>query len=125
MLDRVSQTITRHRMFAPGQRVGVAVSGGADSVCLLHLLRELAPRWTLCLTVLHLDHCLRGEESRQGIEGNRYGPQPLSLYLRVDVPSRPASSNNNVGTEDVPASRLTIWISVKGCSNKREESSPL
>jgi tRNA(Ile)-lysidine synthase len=45
--------------------VGVAVSGGADSVCLLHVLRELAPRWNVRLTVLHLDHKLRGEESRQ------------------------------------------------------------
>jgi len=52
-------------MFQPDQRVGVAVSGGADSVCLLHSLRELAPRWKLRLTVLHFDHELRGEESRQ------------------------------------------------------------
>ncbi len=51
-------------MLASGQRVGVAVSGGADSVFLLHALRELAPRWDLRLSVLHLDHCLRGEESR-------------------------------------------------------------
>ena len=51
-------------MFEPGQRAGVAVSGGADSVCLLHALRELAPRWNLSLAVLHLDHGLRGEESR-------------------------------------------------------------
>jgi tRNA(Ile)-lysidine synthase len=65
MLERVVQTITRYSMFQPGQRVGVAVSGGADSVCLLHVLRELAPRWDLRLTVLHLDHQLRGEESRQ------------------------------------------------------------
>jgi len=65
MLERLVQTITRYSMFQRGQRVGVAVSGGADSVCLLHALRELAPRWDLGLTVLHLDHQLRGEESRQ------------------------------------------------------------
>jgi tRNA(Ile)-lysidine synthase len=51
-------------MVAPAQRVGVAVSGGADSVCLLHILLELAPRWNWRLTVLHLDHQLRGAESR-------------------------------------------------------------
>ena len=44
MLAPVAETIERHRMFARGQRVGVAVSGGADSVCLLHVLLELAPR---------------------------------------------------------------------------------
>ena len=50
-------------MFAPGQRVGVAVSGGADSVCLLMVLRELAPSLGLTLTVLHLNHQLRGADS--------------------------------------------------------------
>jgi tRNA(Ile)-lysidine synthase len=63
MVERVAATIERYRMFAPGQRVGVAVSGGADSVCLLHVLRELAPRWALRLSILHVDHCLRGEDS--------------------------------------------------------------
>lgn len=63
MIERVAATIARHRMFAPGQRVGVAVSGGADSVCLLLVLRELAPRWGLVLSVLHLNHQLRGADS--------------------------------------------------------------
>jgi len=55
-------------MLTAGMRVGVAVSGGADSVCLLHALMELAPRWDLRLSVLHLDHGLRGEESRADAE---------------------------------------------------------
>jgi len=65
MLERVANTIRHYSMFQRCQRVGVAVSGGADSVCLLHILRELAPRWNLQLAVLHLDHQLRGEEARQ------------------------------------------------------------
>ena len=64
MLERVAEIITRYSMFQTGQRVGVAVSGGADSVCLLHVLVELRERWNLALSVLHLDHQLRGEESR-------------------------------------------------------------
>jgi len=68
MIELAAKTITRYSMFQPGQRVGVAVSGGPDSVCLLHVLRELAPRWDLRLTVLHLDHELRGEESRADAE---------------------------------------------------------
>ncbi len=50
-------------MLAAGCRLGIAVSGGADSVCLLHILRELAPRWNLHLSIIHVDHGLRGEES--------------------------------------------------------------
>ncbi len=63
VVDRVAGTIFRYNMFDSGDRVGVAVSGGADSVCLLHVLHELAPRWPISLTVLHLNHQLRGVES--------------------------------------------------------------
>jgi len=65
MLERVAAAISRYAMVQTGQRLGVAVSGGADSVCLLYVLRELAPRWGLRLSVLHLNHRLRGEESRR------------------------------------------------------------
>lgn len=51
-------------MLPLGARVGVAVSGGADSVCLLDVLVELAPERNLELSVLHVEHGLRGEESR-------------------------------------------------------------
>ena len=54
----------RERLFAPGDRVLVAVSGGPDSVALLHLLRRLAPELSLDLGVAHFDHGLRGEDSR-------------------------------------------------------------
>ena len=55
-------------MFTPGDRVAVAVSGGADSVCLLHVLLDLAPRWDLTLSVLHVNHNLRGDASRDDAE---------------------------------------------------------
>src|ERR1017187_43945 len=68
LLDRVVHTIERHRMFTPGDRVAVAVSGGADSVCLLHVLRDLAPRWNLSFGVVHINHNLRGDASRGDAE---------------------------------------------------------
>ncbi len=48
-------------MLLSGERIGVAVSGGADSVALLYALQELFPDTEL--GVVHLNHCLRGEES--------------------------------------------------------------
>jgi tRNA(Ile)-lysidine synthase len=54
----------RECLFTPGDRVLVAVSGGPDSVALLHLLVRLAPELDLDLGVAHFDHGLRGEDSR-------------------------------------------------------------
>jgi tRNA(Ile)-lysidine synthase len=66
VLERVLKTISRYNMLAPGARVAVAVSGGADSVCLLHVLRELAPQLKATLTgVAHFNHKLRGEDAEE------------------------------------------------------------
>ena len=62
---RVLQTIERHSMIHPGERVGVGVSGGADSVALLRLLMELKPRLGIELFVLHFHHQLRGADADQ------------------------------------------------------------
>lgn len=61
--ESVVRTLSRYNMLRFGPRLGVAVSGGADSVCLLHVLAGLAPKLGLDLTVLHVKHHLRGEES--------------------------------------------------------------
>ena len=94
LLDRVAQTVARYRMFEHGQQVGVAVSGGADSVCLLYALLELAPRWDLHLSVLHLDHGLRGEESRQDAEFVRALAGRLGLPLTLRETSVAQSPDN-------------------------------
>lgn len=83
LLERVVQTMRRYCMLDRGQHAGVAVSGGADSVCLLHLLTELAGEWNLRLTVLHLDHGLRGEESRE--DARFVGALAEALGLPVEV----------------------------------------
>jgi tRNA(Ile)-lysidine synthase len=65
LLDRVSRTLSRYNMLPRGSRAGVAVSGGADSVALLFLLKELSHDMEIELVALHLNHCLRGAESDQ------------------------------------------------------------
>ncbi len=53
----------RARLFAPGERVGAAVSGGADSILLLDFLKDFAGQHGLVLSVVHLNHLLRGTDS--------------------------------------------------------------
>jgi tRNA(Ile)-lysidine synthase len=59
----VLQAIQRTGMLAPGDRVGVAVSGGADSVALLRLLLRLRDDLGITLAAVHFNHALRGAES--------------------------------------------------------------
>jgi len=69
MLDRVAAYIEEHQLLPTQGEIIVAVSGGADSLCLLHLLRQLCgpgKRYPeLRLHAAHLNHKLRGEASAQ------------------------------------------------------------
>lgn len=63
MLERVRSAILAHTMLVRDDRVIAAVSGGPDSVALLHLLHRLSPELGIHLHVFHMDHGLRGTES--------------------------------------------------------------
>lgn len=63
--DKVLSYIHKYELFYPGEKVVVAVSGGPDSVCLLHLLNSIKHQLGIHLCAAHLDHKLRGEASKQ------------------------------------------------------------
>jgi len=59
---KVLEFIKAHGLFAPGDKVVVAFSGGADSMALVDILAKL-PDFPLQVVIAHLNHCLRGDES--------------------------------------------------------------
>ncbi len=61
---RFFATVKEHGLLPEGASVLAAVSGGADSVCLLDLLRLAQPRLKLRLAAFHLNHGLRGTAAR-------------------------------------------------------------
>ncbi len=61
--ERVLSHVRRQELLSAGDRVGVAVSGGIDSVALLRLLLELRSELGIVLSALHFNHKLRGAES--------------------------------------------------------------
>lgn len=65
MINAVLQTIERYRMLQNGDTVIVALSGGADSVALLHALYSIKEKYNLKLFAAHLNHQLRGDEAER------------------------------------------------------------
>jgi tRNA(Ile)-lysidine synthetase-like protein len=63
LAERLLKTIRKQGSMRAGDRVAAAVSGGADSVALLCLLLELRGELGIVLSVAHVNHKLRGEES--------------------------------------------------------------
>ena len=63
LAERVLSHVRRLELLNAGERVGVAVSGGIDSVALLRVLLELRGELGIVLSVVHFNHKLRGAES--------------------------------------------------------------
>ncbi|MEK6732903.1 MAG: tRNA lysidine(34) synthetase TilS [Candidatus Omnitrophota bacterium] len=89
LLHKIISTIKKYNMFQKGDRVLVGVSGGPDSVTLLHVLHSLKKEYSLNILVAHLDHKFRGEESK----ADRIFCQELAkkygleiVFEEIDVP---------------------------------------
>ena len=100
ILLKVEQAIQSHDMFQPNDAVLAGVSGGPDSVALLHILIKLSAKWNLSIGVAHLDHGLRGVESKQDAQFVR----DLCKDLRLPFFSR---------EKDVAAFQKTNKISIE------------
>jgi tRNA(Ile)-lysidine synthase len=90
MLEQVQSFIEKYHMLSQGDGIVVGVSGGADSVCLLAVLRELREKYSLRLAVVHVNHMIRGEEAKRD---QRYVEElcrgweiPCRVY-RKDIPA--------------------------------------
>ncbi len=99
LTETVKNTIKEYSMINKGDRVVVALSGGADSVCLLYVLNELKAELEITLEAVHINHCIRGNESDEdeafcislckGLE------IPLNTY-RVDIPKLAQTSGKSL-----------------------------
>lgn len=81
--DRVEKAILEGRLFSKGERVLVAVSGGVDSMVLLHALHSLAPSHGWQLVVAHFNHQLRGRKSAADQQLVQHTARRLGLPVRT------------------------------------------
>jgi tRNA(Ile)-lysidine synthase len=90
LLNRVSTYVQRHDLIRKGDRVLAAVSGGADSVCLLSVLKGLQGVLSFELRAVHVDHGIRKESGldREYVEDLcRKLDVPCSVYLE-NIPEK-------------------------------------
>ncbi len=99
LTETVKKTITEYKMISKGDKVVVALSGGADSVCLLHILNRLKAEYNFTLAAVHINHCIRGNESDSDeafcISLCKSLDIPISTY-RIDVPKLAESSGKSL-----------------------------
>lgn len=89
MLKKVEEALRRYNMTAPGEKILVAVSGGADSMALLYSLYWLREKFGLSLAIAHLDHGIR-RDTAEDLKLVQRAAEDLGLPLvhgRVDVPA--------------------------------------
>ncbi len=80
LYTRWSLEMRRKEFFHAGLRMGVAVSGGPDSVLLLHFMQTLAREGGLTLAAVHFNHHLRGAES----DGDEALVRDLAASLQIE-----------------------------------------
>jgi tRNA(Ile)-lysidine synthase len=98
--DVVTDFIEKHQLLLPGKTVLVAVSGGPDSMALLHFLKSIQVEWSLRVIALSVDHQLRGEESREDLDYVERMCQEWNIeFVGTSVDVEGHKKNNQIGTQ--------------------------
>lgn len=101
MRNKIQKNMVELNMVSPGDKVLVGVSGGADSVCLLLALDVLKKEMDFSLEVIHVEHGIRGEESRKDAEFVEDLCKRMQIVCHkesVDVPAY--CKETGLGTEE-------------------------
>ena len=99
MRDKVLRFIEANRLLERGDKVIVALSGGADSVSLLHVLLSIKDQYDLNICAAHFNHMIRGEEADLDERFCRELCARLDAELfagRADVPAIAAESGESL-----------------------------
>lgn len=85
ILSTLRRFIAKHDLLERGSTIIVGVSGGPDSLCLLHALKALAPEYDRHLHIAHLNHQLRGDEAQADADFVRDIAQHWNLPCTIEA----------------------------------------
>ena len=83
MIFKAKELIKLNSMIEKGDRIVIGVSGGADSVCLLHVLNELSKEEDVQLFAVHVNHGIRGLEAKADEDFVKQFCDKLGIPLRI------------------------------------------
>ena len=86
--DKVKDFVKENEMLARNCAVIAGVSGGNDSMTMLHLLRRLREIWHFHLRVVHVNHGIRGAEADRDQRWRLYAPNRISHAACIAMMSR-------------------------------------
>lgn len=99
MYDEVQKAVLQYGLIKAGDRVGTAVSGGVDSMALLHALLRLSREMEFQICCLHFEHGIRGEDSKRDADFVRAAAEKLRIpYLEGsgDAPAHAGKHGMNL-----------------------------
>src|SRR5690625_2244114 len=100
MQNTVMSFIERHQLLTKNSTILIAVSGGPDSMALLHFYQSIRSDWNLKLVVVSVDHQFRGSESRQDIEYVKKICKKWHIeFVGTSVDVRAYRQENRIGTQ--------------------------
>ena len=105
ILQKVQNYLKNHNLVKPAELVLAAVSGGPDSVVMLHILRHLAQEGGFTLHVAHLNHMFRGDEAAGDADFVRALAEEYGLPVTVEA-------------IDVPAYNATAGLSAQAAARE-------
>lgn len=100
LIGKVSAFIKKYDLIRPGDSVICGVSGGADSVCLLHILRELSGEAGFALHAVHVHHGIRGPEADEDEKFAEKTAAVLGIPYKAFYCDVPAFARRNRKTEE-------------------------
>ncbi len=101
IIDKVLNTIKYNNLINVGETVIVGISGGPDSVCLVHVLNTISSIYNFKIIAVHINHMLRGEEAECDEKYAREFCERLSIEFyseKIDV--RKISKEESISIEE-------------------------
>ncbi|HEY6968454.1 MAG TPA: tRNA lysidine(34) synthetase TilS [Candidatus Angelobacter sp.] len=122
MVEKVLRYIQEQRLIVPGDRVAVAVSGGADSVALLRALLELRGELGAVLAVAHFNHKIRGAEADADEQFVRQLAQEFQMQFYCGSADAPAYAREQKMSLETAARELRhAWFAELVHGNKADK----